>query len=430
MPPVGWELAPGVIQKKPADDIELGSPGDQVYTSSVQLPQGWSLFPPQGTDLVEDWAEYHSKYSFKDGKFIAERRLITKKDKIPLEQWDKYLAFRRGIFQDEAHMTPLSLPGMPMASADSFGEFGFDPFARLNMTDQERSDIVQPLVDATKILDGDKAPEAADLTKAHDLAEKAAGALEPRTLSLAVDDIHSLYWSQLLSIEWETKGRVALEMHDLPAAETYLKAAWHLGQNRQACYQLGRLYEAKQDETAAAHTYRLCKSTTIMSPLISGAQFMPLDKKIADRYRALTGKDVNSAAVRLPGGAYASSPVAELDKENEFRQILHTSKVTGSGMFALSFEPGKPAQVRFLGGDNSIKGFEPAIRAFNYHPFFPAGSKARILREMQLVCTPYAGCDGYMKLPNSIQAPAVELRPIIKPQEKDGVVQIKLAPPQ
>ena len=60
------------------------------------------MFPVKGIDLTEDWAEYHSTYAFKDGSFTAERRVLIKKNKVPLNQWDKYLAFRRAMYDDEA----------------------------------------------------------------------------------------------------------------------------------------------------------------------------------------------------------------------------------------------------------------------------------------------------------------------------------------
>ena len=93
-------------------------------------------------------------------------------------------------------------------------------------------------------------------------------------------------------------------------------------------------------------------------------------------------------------------------------------------------EPGKPAEARFIGGDPAVKNYEAAIKSFAYHPVFPTGSKARILREMQLVCTPYAGCDGYMKLPSTVQTPSIEMKATGTPSQKNGVVQIRLAPPQ
>jgi len=107
MPPTGWALVPGIKVKKPADDVEIGSPGEQVYSTIVQLPKGWSMSQPKETTLREDWAEYHSTYSVKDGIFKAERRLTLKKLKIPLDDWDKYLSFRRAIFADEVQTAHL-----------------------------------------------------------------------------------------------------------------------------------------------------------------------------------------------------------------------------------------------------------------------------------------------------------------------------------
>jgi hypothetical protein len=41
----------------------------------------------------------------------------------------------------------------------------------------------------------------------------------------------------------------------------------------------------------------------------------------------------------------------------------------------------------------------------------PSSSKARLLREVRLICTPYGGCDAYMLLPTAIVIPAVEITP-------------------
>jgi hypothetical protein len=100
MPPIGGELAPGVKEKKPADDPELGSPGEIDYQSTVQLPAGWFMVRPKDVDLDEAWAEYHSTYGFSNGIFTVERRLVIKKNKVPLDDWERYLAFRRGLGED------------------------------------------------------------------------------------------------------------------------------------------------------------------------------------------------------------------------------------------------------------------------------------------------------------------------------------------
>ena len=100
LPPTGIELPPGNKEKKPADDPELGAKGGTIYSSSIQLPAGWSMIPPNNIDIVEDWAEYHAAYTFSNGIFSAERLLLIKKNTVPLWQWDAYLDFRRGIDRD------------------------------------------------------------------------------------------------------------------------------------------------------------------------------------------------------------------------------------------------------------------------------------------------------------------------------------------
>ncbi|HET6168678.1 MAG TPA: hypothetical protein VFE01_00805, partial [Terracidiphilus sp.] len=71
---------------------------------------GWPLFPPQGTDLDEAWAEFHSKYDFVNGTFTAERRLVFKKEKVPLADWDKYVRFREAIYADSARTASIGVP--------------------------------------------------------------------------------------------------------------------------------------------------------------------------------------------------------------------------------------------------------------------------------------------------------------------------------
>lgn len=261
MPPVGWELGPGVIQKKPADDVEIGSPGEQVYTSSVQVPAGWTVYPPKGSNLVEDWAEYHATYEFKDGTFSAERRLLTKKNKVPLDQWDKYLAFRRAIFEDESLMSPILPTGA--AGITAFGGNINGTFSPFGTTGEEANKLLQPLRDASVILGADATPSATDLAKATALSRQAVDAIEAKTLQLPIDDARSLHWTRLLSAAWSTMGWASLESHDLATAETYLRAAWRASQDRLTGYQLGRVLEARENKAAAAHQYELAHITGV-----------------------------------------------------------------------------------------------------------------------------------------------------------------------
>jgi tetratricopeptide (TPR) repeat protein len=416
LPAMGGELAPGDKEKKPADDIELGSTGKTVYLATMQLPTGWSMIPPQNVDLKEDWLEYHSTYSFsfKDGTFKAERIAVVKKTKVPLEQWEKYLALRRGMFEDwnnqilisppsqtgardwkgslAVNEAPQILPGQPFDPGDA---------ARLG----QQLNALLPLKDAVAVLESDTPPSSADIAKAVAISRKAVDDFEAKTLTLPAEDAHSLYWAQMLGLTWSTLGWASLEAGDLPTAENYLRSACRLSQDRLSCYQLGRLLEAKGDKTGAAHLYELAHVSTAGNSL--GA-FLYSDYRVDDRimesYRKLTGKVLT--ATPLNHGQYNGSLRAEMDKDLEIHGFTKTSKLNGEALFTVAYEVGKPVKAYFLNGD---KGFAPMASTLEGHRFqvtLPTGTRARVLREVRLICAPFGGCDAYMLLPTSIEIPS------------------------
>ena len=124
LPFMGGELPPGTKEKKPADSPALGSIGKTVYHADLRLPSGWTITLPKDVDINEDWLEYRAVYSFRNGVFSAERTLAVRKPEIPLDQWERYLAFRRGMFEDwsrEALIRPaLGAPPPEPASAAAF----------------------------------------------------------------------------------------------------------------------------------------------------------------------------------------------------------------------------------------------------------------------------------------------------------------------
>ncbi|HLY42608.1 MAG TPA: DUF3857 and transglutaminase domain-containing protein [Terracidiphilus sp.] len=419
MPPVGWELAPGVKQIKPADDVEIGSPGDQLYSATVQLPAGWAVIPPRNVDLKESWAEYRATYSFKNGAYTAERRVVTRQNKVPLDQWDKYLAFRRAIYADEVQMTPI-ISGkdaqafqnklnsdVAVAPATTHGR------SVVTLSGEAREQLlsaVQPLRDAIGVLEADPGAGPDDLTRAVDLSRKSVEEIEAKTLTLPSDDAHSLYWGQVLAFAWCTRGWAALETHDLATAEAYLRAAWRLGQDRMSGFQLGRAFEAEGKKTAAAHQYELAHATGVENPLggFLGSSDN-LDDRIASGYQRVTGRELRAAS--LNHGQYDGSLRAELDKDEEIRQIAPSTKLTGSGLYAVAFEDGKPVRVNLLHGDKGFEGMTTTLQSHAFPPELPSGSKARLLREVRLVCTPWSGCDAYLLLPTSIEIPSLDVTP-------------------
>jgi hypothetical protein len=419
LPPMGGELAPGVKDKKPADDVDLGSIGETVYHSALQLPTGWIMTPPKNVDLKEDWLEYHSKYSFKDGTFTADRSAVVKKTKVPLEQWDKYLAFRRGMFEDLNNQTLIS----PTAHAPKSGQktiLGSNsqfmvqgrstgPFS--NEVNDELMADMQLLRDASAILEADPPASQEDIAKAVNLSRKAVDAIEAESLKLSPSDVSSLYWTQFLSNAWSIRGWPALEAKDLVTAETYLRAAWQLSQDQISGYQLGRVLEAKGDKTAAAHQYELAHVSTINNSFGGfNSSGYKVEDRIAESYKKLTGNEMTATA--LNHGQYNGSLRAELDNELEIRSFTRTSKLTGEVLFSLAYEAGKPSKTYLLQGDAKFTYLGALLEAHKFGVLLPAGSKARLLREVRLMCSEYGGgCDAYMLLPTALHIPAPDITP-------------------
>ena len=110
-PPMGGELAPGIKEVKPVDEVELGAIGKTVYDSTLTLPDNWTIVLPPNADLVYEFAEYHSRYTFSEGRFHAVRTLEVKKNLVPMQQWELYLDFRRGLFKDENYQALIAPAG-------------------------------------------------------------------------------------------------------------------------------------------------------------------------------------------------------------------------------------------------------------------------------------------------------------------------------
>ena len=109
-PPMGGELAPGIKQIKPVDEVDLGALGRNVFNSSLTIPKDWTITLPPNVDIVEDWAEYHAQYSFRDGALYELRTMVIKKNRVPQVDWEKYLSFRRRLFADENALALIAPP--------------------------------------------------------------------------------------------------------------------------------------------------------------------------------------------------------------------------------------------------------------------------------------------------------------------------------
>jgi hypothetical protein len=409
MPPVGWELMPGIKQTKPADDPEIGSPGEQIYTTSVQLPSGWHLFPPDGINLVEDWAEYHSKYGFANGTFTAERRLVYKKNKVSLADWDKYLRFREAIYEDSSRMASISGPCTPVQGLPKTTEPGSRPYDSAASAEAQSAEVqrlleqIEPVRDAIALLSAEPTPAAADLADATEKCRRVVDEFEAQSHQYGPGNLRALSWAQMLGAGWTCLGWAEFENHNQPAAESYLRSAWKLSQNPAAGYQLARLLEAKGDKTAAAHIYEFAYISNPGGLMNNIGQTDDLNKKIAASYKNLTGREIS--ATPLNHGRYEGSLRAELDKDTEIRGYVRQTRLNGQALFAVTYESNKPVKATLIGGDESLAPLASTLEDRRLPVTLPTGSKARVVREVRMICSPWGGCDAYMLLPTAIEIP-------------------------
>ena len=92
---------------KPTEPVFLGAQGDIVYRSTVELPAGYTVTPPDKLDLITDYAEYHAQYGFEKNILTAVRRFVIKKSEVPLSEWDNYRKFCKALADDRGHWIDL-----------------------------------------------------------------------------------------------------------------------------------------------------------------------------------------------------------------------------------------------------------------------------------------------------------------------------------
>ncbi len=102
--------------KKP---VRLGSPAEDDYTANVTLPAGYTPVVPAAANLVEDFAEYHSQYSFANGVLHGERRLTIKENKVPAAEMGEYKKFVQAVKDDATAMISLRVKSTSAASGAS-----------------------------------------------------------------------------------------------------------------------------------------------------------------------------------------------------------------------------------------------------------------------------------------------------------------------
>ena len=110
-----------------ADDAKeatwLGSRGEVISESKVEIPKGYKAEIPANVDLIYNFAEYHAHYSLEGGAIRATRRMISKVPEVPVGELDDYRSFLKKVRNDIDQYVQTS-----SASAASSGQSSRDAF--------------------------------------------------------------------------------------------------------------------------------------------------------------------------------------------------------------------------------------------------------------------------------------------------------------
>jgi tetratricopeptide (TPR) repeat protein len=251
------------------------------------------------------------------------------------------------------------------------------------------------------------AESSTQLDLAKQYAEQAVAELDARSRQAADSDETGMEVTYQFSLVWDTLGWVYFQMGDLSRAESYVRAAWILGQEGIVGNHLGQIYEKQGKKKEAAHTYELAFAArptpsvgiTAGPPWGFAKVYTANRDDILSRYERLTGKKPFSGTKRLPNGQWTPMPEEELRRMRETK-LGNQADLLGSAEFSIVFASGKVESVRYVSGNESLKSLSEKLAGADYQVEFPSGSTAKIVRRVTVSCYLSVGCKALMLPPS------------------------------
>ncbi|MGH9736945.1 MAG: DUF3857 domain-containing protein [Candidatus Acidiferrales bacterium] len=191
---------------------------------------------------------------------------------------------------------------------------------------------------------------------------------------------------------WDTLGWVYYRQGNIARAEQYIRAAWLLTQNGEVGDHLAQIYVKSGQKDAAIHQCALA---------LGGPDPLP---------------DTRARLMLLLGGnSQINDQVAksrpELERIRTF-QLRLPVKEKASANFLIEVSPGGKArasarveEVRFVNGDESLRGFSKDLRSINYGEIFPDTTPLRLIRRGTLTCSSDGECKLNLALPENSSVP-------------------------
>ncbi len=121
-------LAPEPFISLPAPDTEedlplgpswLGPLVDIHFTSSVELPAGYTALLPPAVHVKHDFAQFDATYDLKDGKLLGDRHFKTLMHEVPVAEREEYIQLAKSMQDDYGVFISLISRAPSSASAEN-----------------------------------------------------------------------------------------------------------------------------------------------------------------------------------------------------------------------------------------------------------------------------------------------------------------------
>jgi len=274
-------------------------------------------------------------------------------------------------------------------------------YLKAGQTEKGTSILEKLLVpEAKPVVWNDIAYELADanvsLTKALEYAQRAVQDQEKESQQIDLSKLapENLACTERLDLFWDTLGWVHFRLGNLHEAESYLNAAWLLGQSPVVADHLGQVYAVQKKTAKAIHMYRLALATPESHG--QGDSWDETRRRLAE----LTGKKAPTPMDLLredPNG----------NELSELRTVKLKRLVAGSAEadFFVLFAPGpKIEALEFVSGSQKLRSAGQVLSSANFQIAFPEGSSARLVRRGILMCSEISGCQAVLFTPNSVKS--------------------------
>ncbi len=214
------------------------------------------------------------------------------------------------------------------------------------------------------------AEQNVQLERADKYADAAINAVETQLRDINLDNLRfqDLLTASFLYNVWDTKGWIEFKRGNLDLAEKYIAAAWQASGSGNIGEHLGEIYEHRGDRDKAIHYYVLSLA----------------EKNPGDSARArLTALGITKGTEQM---------VEQGRRELQQQRTVSLNKSDhGTAEFSLLIAPSKVEQVKFLKGDDSLKGFTQLLQSTAVGMKFPPDSSAHVPRRAVVSCgTPQA----------------------------------------